>query len=103
MMNHTETTTVEEGADLTFSAGSGKATAQEAVKKNGTRRLNINLPEIKFEELEQLAKHSNRTMTDIVRIALELVKVAVNEEQNGRKLAVLDPEGKLLKEIIFLR
>jgi hypothetical protein len=68
-----------------------------------TRRINLNLPEAKFFELDNLAKDSDRTMTDVVRIALELVKVAVNLEAHGHRLAVVDADGKLVKEIILLR
>jgi hypothetical protein len=67
-----------------------------------TRRLNINLPEAKFVELEGIAKDSNRTMTDVVRLALELVKVAVKVEANGHRLAVVDEDGNLIKELVLL-
>jgi hypothetical protein len=72
-------------------------------KAPNTRRLNINLPEAKFSELEQLARDSHRTMTDVVRIALELVKIAVNLEEHSHKLAVVNSEGELIKEIVLLR
>jgi hypothetical protein len=101
-MNTGELATVDERRELGFNPGDATDAAPEAQKKNKPRRLNINLPESKFKELEDLAQQSSRTMTDIVRMALELVKVAVREEQHGRKLAVLDPEGTLLKEIILL-
>jgi hypothetical protein len=67
------------------------------------KRLNINLPERTFNELERLADESGRTMTELVRIAIGLVQVAIDEENHGRKLAVVEPNGKLLKEILLLR
>jgi hypothetical protein len=42
-------------------------------------------------------------MTDVMRMALDLVKLAIEEEQKGRKLAVVDSDGKLSKELILLR
>ncbi len=66
-----------------------------------TKRLNVNLPESIFNELEQIATHSGRTMTDIVRIALGLVAVALTEEKCGHKLAVIEPDGKVLKELVL--
>lgn len=67
------------------------------------KRLNINLPLAVFGELERLASNSGRTMTEIVRTALGLVKVAIEAEQSNNKLAVVSPEGKLLKEIVLVR
>jgi hypothetical protein len=67
------------------------------------KRLNINLPLSVFAELEGLAKTSGRTMTDIVRTALGLVKVAIEAEQGKNRLAVVNSEGKLLKEIVLVR
>ncbi len=66
-----------------------------------TKRLNVNLPESVFGELDQIARDSGRTMTDIVRIALGLVAVVLSEEKRGHKLAIAEPNGKLLKEIIL--
>lgn len=66
------------------------------------RRLNINLPEELFVELERLAKRSNRTMTELVRSSLGLVRVAFEEERRGHKLAVVTAEGEIRKEIVLL-
>lgn len=89
------------------SEGVGTATALAPARllkdSPKTRRLNINFPEAKFLELETLAKDSDRTMKDVVRIALELVKLAVNLEAQGHRLAVVDERGKLVKEVILIR
>src|ERR1044072_757584 len=66
-----------------------------------TKRLNVNLPEPVFNELDKIAKESGRTMTDVVRIALGLVATALSEEKVGHKLAVLEPNGKVLKELVL--
>jgi hypothetical protein len=42
-------------------------------------------------------------MTEIVRTALGLVKVAIEAESQKNKLAIVKPDGKLLKEIVLLR
>lgn len=67
------------------------------------RRLNIILPEKTFRELKTLAAESNRTMTDLLRLAIGLAQIATIEESHGRKLAVVDHDGKLVKELVFLR
>jgi hypothetical protein len=40
-------------------------------------------------------------MTEIVRLALGLVKVAVNENKQGNKLIVAKANGEVLKELIL--
>jgi hypothetical protein len=67
------------------------------------KRLNINLPEPIFKQLEALATKSHRNMTDFVRISLGLAKVAIEEVDAGNRLAIVSPEGKLLKEIVLLK
>lgn len=66
-----------------------------------TRRLNVNLPEAAYEELRELADRNGRTMSDVVKLALGLVKVALEEREKHNRLAVTTSEGKLLKEIIL--
>lgn len=78
-------------------SGNGKAVAQAAK----ARRLNINLPGKTFQELERLAAESGRTMTDLVRVAISLAQVAIDEKDHGRKLAVVDQDGKLIKELVL--
>ena len=73
------------------------------LKRAATRmkRLNINLPIGVFDDLEELATTTGRTMTDIVRTALGLIALAISEERNGRKLVIAEPNGKAVKEIIL--
>lgn len=67
------------------------------------RRLNIILPEKTFSELRALASETNRTMTDLLRLAISLAQIATVEESHGRKLAIVDRDGKLIKELVLLR
>ena len=69
----------------------------------GVRRLTINLPESVYGELVELASRSGRTMTDIVRSSLALVKIAVEEEAADNKLAIVKKDGTLLKELVLPR
>jgi hypothetical protein len=66
-----------------------------------TKRLNVNLPEAIFSELDRIARESGRTMTDVVRLALGIVAVALSEEAVGHKLAIIDSSGKILKELVL--
>jgi hypothetical protein len=68
------------------------------------RRLNVNLPPNVYEDLQRLAKQSNRSLTDIVRTGLGLAQIALHETADGQhKLAVTDRDGKAVKEIVLLR
>ena len=64
------------------------------------RRLNLNLPERTFQELRRLASETGRSLTEMIRVAISLLKVAIEEEGRGRKLAVIDEEGRVIKEIV---
>lgn len=80
-----------------------KRRARREAKAANTRRLNINLPARTFEELERLAAESGRSLTEMIRIAIALVQVAVDEESHGRKLAVIDQDERIMKVIVALR
>jgi len=71
------------------------------MEKPPVKRLSINLPEPAFQDLERLKALSGRSMTDVVRTALSLVKIAFEEERIGNKLAVMNGKGRLLKEIVL--
>lgn len=66
-----------------------------------SRRLTVNLPAQTYNELQALAQASGSTMTDVLRTALGLVKIAYDEQARGHVLAVATPDGKLLKQIVL--
>jgi predicted transcriptional regulator len=66
-----------------------------------SKRLNINLPPQVADDLQKLANSSGRSMTEIVRTALGLVKIAQEVTQQDQKLLVADSSGKPLKEIVL--
>lgn len=65
------------------------------------KRLNINLPSSAYEELRQLSVQSGTTMTEVVRTALGLAKVAYEEAKKDHVMAVVTPDGKILKQIVI--
>jgi len=48
-----------------------------------------------------MAKRNRRSMTELVRLGLGLVKIALEAEQNGHKLIVTTADGQPLKEIVL--
>lgn len=91
----------------TADVGRAERAVNDKTHSNGKapqpRRLNINLPARTYAELEKLAEESGRTMTELVRVAIGLIQVAIKEEGHEHKLAVIDRDGKLVKELILLR
>jgi len=67
-----------------------------------TKRLNINLPVETYEALQTLALDSGQSMTQVVRSGLGLAKLAREEGKNDRSLAIVDRDGKVVKEIVVL-
>jgi hypothetical protein len=62
--------------------------------------LNLNLSTAAYRELSSLATERRSSMTDVVRFALGLVKIAFQEAAAGNKLIVTTYDGKPLKEIV---
>jgi hypothetical protein len=71
------------------------------VKQCGSRRLNLDLSTTVYRELSILATERRSSMTDVVRFALGLVKIAFQETAAGNKLIVTTADGKPVKEIMM--
>lgn len=67
-----------------------------------SHRLNINLPHESYEQLKTLAEESHRSMTEVIRTGLGLVKIALQAEQQQQSMAVSD-NGQIVKEILIPR
>jgi predicted DNA-binding protein len=67
------------------------------------KRLNLKLPLPVFNELDELAKDTGRTMTDVIRLGLSLAALAIDEKKAGHKLVITDANGTTLKEIILAK
>ncbi|HEX4007668.1 MAG TPA: hypothetical protein VHX60_15950 [Acidobacteriaceae bacterium] len=66
-----------------------------------TRRLNVILPASVAQDLEDMSKSSGKSMTEIVRNALGLVKLAQDVNNKKQKLVIADANDKPLKEIVL--
>jgi hypothetical protein len=67
----------------------------------GEKRLNLILSAGVYNDVARLAKEKRTTMTEIVRLALGLVKVAIREANQGNKLVVTKASGEVIKELIL--
>ena len=77
------------------------ARMQEPKSSDGVKRLNLNLSEDVFNELSRLAKDRRSSMTEIIRLALSLAKVALDEVKQGNKLVVTTADGTAVKELVI--
>ncbi len=69
--------------------------------KKGEKRLNLILSSGVYEDLSRMAEEKRTTMTEIVRLALGLTKVAIHEAKLGHKLVVAKENGDVIKELIL--
>ena len=65
------------------------------------KRVNFILSEKSYLDLTTLAESNHRTMTDMVRLGLSLVKIAMEASKNGNCLVVTTAEGRPIKEIVL--
>jgi hypothetical protein len=65
------------------------------------KRLNLILSAGVYADLSRMAKQRRTTMTEIVRLALGLIKVVINETSQGHKLVVAKANGDVVKELIL--
>ncbi len=76
-------------------------TLQEVPATKVEKRLNLILSAGVYGDLSKMAKERRTTMTEIVRLALGLIKVAIAEAKQGHKLVVVREDGEVLKELIL--
>jgi hypothetical protein len=72
-----------------------------AVPEIETKRVNFVLSAKAHSELATMARRTRRSMTELVRLGLGLVKIAIEAERNGHKLIVTTADGTPLKEIVL--
>jgi hypothetical protein len=70
-------------------------------KGSDEKRLSLILSSSVFDDLSALARKRRTTMTEIVRLALGLVKIAIYEAEQGHKLVVAKSNGEVLKELVL--
>ncbi len=67
----------------------------------GTRRLNANLPAAMLDEMVDEKRRSGRDITELVKLGWQLTKLALRAQRQGHALAVVDEEGRVLKELLI--
>lgn len=65
------------------------------------RRLNVNLTAGASDELDSLAATVGSTKTDLVKWALGLIRLVIQERARGNRVAILSEDGEVLKEVVL--
>ncbi len=65
------------------------------------KRLSLILSHAIYDDVASMANERRTTMTEVVRLALGLVKVAIREAKLGNKLVVANDKGEAIKELIL--
>lgn len=65
-----------------------------------TVRLNLELSKKLNRRLEDLAKKTGGSKSDVLRRAIALMEIAVYAKETGKKLGVVDPDQYLEMEIV---
>lgn len=69
-------------------------------RRGQMKRLNLNLPETLYRDIENLAAEEGRTMADVLRIGLGLAYLVAAERKKGGQFAIIDSEGQLHRVIL---
>jgi len=73
---------------------------QESRPKRAMKRLNLNLPESLYRDIEKLAQEESRTMADVLRLGLGLAHLVASERKKGAYFAIVDASGQLHRVIL---
>jgi hypothetical protein len=65
------------------------------------KRLNIVLSDRAHTDLVSVSRETRRSMTELIRLGLGLLKIAVAAERDGHRLIVTTADGQPLKEIVL--
>jgi len=63
------------------------------------KRLNVLLSEKAQSDLEAVA--GGRSLSELVRLAMRLLKIALEESKGGNRLVVVDAKGNAKREIVI--
>ena len=76
-------------------------TMDEPKAKTAIRRLSFILSESAYDELQELAHKSHRSMTELVRFGIGLMRVAEDAKKQKLKLMVVNEKNEAIREIVL--
>jgi predicted transcriptional regulator len=82
--------------------GSDSTSDEQIKKEKGTVRLSLDVSVELNKLINQLAKETNSTKSDVLRRAVTLLNVAIDAKQQGKKIGIAEKDQPLTTEIIWL-
>jgi hypothetical protein len=65
------------------------------------KTLVVEMPEETFQEIEALSQKTQRSIGDLFRLGLSLMKMAVDETADQNRIMIATADGKPLREVIL--
>ena len=65
-------------------------------------RLSLDVSPELNNMIDEMAEKTNSSKSDVLRKSIVLLKIAVQENEKGNNLAIVDKDQKILKEIVGL-
>ena len=78
-----------------------KGTSPTAAPESEIKRLNFNVSPRAYAELSNLAKSTHRSMTEVIRLGVGLVKIALEATREGNRIVIVNSGGEPVKEIVI--
>ena len=66
-----------------------------------TKRVNFLLSGKSYNDLQALSRAMSRSMTELIRLGIALLKVAAEADMKGHKLMVTTATGDPVKEVVL--
>src|SRR5258708_218750 len=71
------------------------------MRNDGSIRLNLIFSPEVYDKLNAFRKERLSSLTELIRLALGLLDVAMTESRAGNKLLVVTPDNKAAKELVL--
>lgn len=69
--------------------------------KKKINRLNLNLSASARADIDKLATETGNSITELVRLALSLLKVVIEESRKGNKLIITSSDGTPQTQLVI--
>jgi hypothetical protein len=66
-----------------------------------SNRINLKLSEAARADVDRLAVQTHSTITELVRLSLSLLRIAIEEIRKGNKLIITTADGQPLRELVI--
>jgi hypothetical protein len=65
------------------------------------KRVNLVLSNGSYDGLVDLSKQTRRSLSELIRWGLALVRIAIEEGRNGNRLVITNPDGQPIREVVI--